>query len=350
MRKNFKEDKHMKKASFVLLAALIFGLGSASLQAQGKFDGYMVPEYYMYLSSSNKDLEGSHGLWFRRIYFTYNNAVTDGISMRFRLEMNSPGNFTSTSALTPYVKDAYLRFKLAGQTVSVGLQGPPTYEQVESVWGHRPLEKTPLDHFGLRSSRDMGVSIAGNLDEKKTIGYTMMYGIGNAGGETNKGKMLYGALSFKPVKGMFIEFYGDYEKQTEDRTFYVYQGFVSYSGDFGRFGFLYANKNQDIAGATRDYGMVSGFAVIKGGEKLEIIGRYDKCIGDGWEKGFSGGRAYFPFPNNVKTNYIIAGVSYLAAKNVWIIPNIKYAFFDKPENRDAPDAHMWANFTLYFKF
>lgn len=341
----------MKKIAFLLMAGLVLGLGPAAAQAQGKFDGYMVPEYYMFMNSSNPELQGQHGLWFRRIYFTYNHTVTDNVTMRFRLEMNSPGNYTSTSNLTPYVKDAYLGFKVAGQSVKVGLQGPPAYEQVENIWGHRPLEKTPLDHFGLRSSRDIGISISGNLDSGKIVSYNLMYGIGNARGETNKGKVFYGSLGFKPVKGMYLEVYGDYEQQTPGRTFYVYQGFASYSGDFGRFGILYANKHQNINDVELDYGIVSGFLVIKGGKNLELIGRYDKCIGDGWETSFNGpGLAYFPFAANVKTNYVIGAVSYQAVKNVWVIPNVKYAFYDQPELGEKPSADMWVNLTLYFKF
>lgn len=341
----------MKKASIWLLAALFIGLVPSWALAQGKFVGLMWPEYYVFMNSSNPDLQSNHGLWFRRIYFTYDSPTTDGVTTRFRLEMNSPGNYTSTSTLVPYVKDAYIRFKVAGQNVTVGLQGPPTYEQVESIWGHRPLEKTPLDQFRMRSSRDIGISISGNLDEGKTVSYTVMYGIGSAGGETNKGKAVYGSLGFKPVKGMYLELYGDYEKQTPERTFYVYQGFASYSGDFGRFGFLYSNKHQDIDGAKLDYGMISGFVVIKAGKDMDIIFRYDKAVGDGWEASFDGHRiAYFPFARNVRTNYLIAGVNFPVAKNVFLIPNIKYAFYEKPELRDKPDADMWANLTVNFRF
>lgn len=341
----------MKKVVFLLMAVIVLGLRPTPVQAQGKFDGYMVPEYYMFLNSSNPDLEGMHGLWLRRVYFTYNHTVAENITMRFRLEMNSPGDYTTATNLIPYVKDAYLNFKLGKQGLKVGLQGPPTYEKVEEIWGHRPLEKTPMDHFGLRSSRDIGIALSGHLDGSGTVSYHMMYGIGNARGETNKGKVFYGALGFKPVKGVYLEAYGDYEQQLPGTTYYVYQGFASYSGDFGRFGVLYSNKHQDIDGVELDYGIVSGFLVIKGGKSLEFIGRYDKTVGDGWETSFNGSRlAYFPFASNVNINYVIGAVSYQLVKNVWLIPNVKYAFYDQPELGEKPDADMWVNLTLYFKF
>ena len=46
----------------------------------------------------------------------------------------------------------------------------------------------------------------------------------------------------------------------------------------------------------------------------------------------------------------IAAVSYEVAKNVWFIPNVKYAFYDKPDEGDKPENDMYANMTVWFKF
>jgi hypothetical protein len=87
----------------------------------GKFSGLMFGDYYWYFDrhqdgisfSDPTPVEGQHGLWFRRIYFTYDFAYNEKLTTRFRLEANSNGDFTGGD-LTPYVKDAYLKWTYAG--------------------------------------------------------------------------------------------------------------------------------------------------------------------------------------------------------------------------------------------
>jgi hypothetical protein len=45
--------------------------------------------------------------------------------MRFRLEMNSPGDFKTSTTLIPFVKDAYLTAKVGRHTLMLGLIGTP---------------------------------------------------------------------------------------------------------------------------------------------------------------------------------------------------------------------------------
>jgi hypothetical protein len=179
-----------------------------------------------------------------------------------------------------------------------------------------------------------------------------MYGNGSSNkAETNQGKMVYGMLGFAPAKGIYLEAYADYESLPDDKTYYVYQGFASYSGSFGRFGLQYANKHYDAGDTSLDYGVVSGFAVLSGGENLELIARYDKALGDGWEAGFNGSKvAYVPMASYVKPNVVLAAVSYQVVKNVWVIPNLKYIFYDEPELGEKPSADTYGNLTIYFKF
>ena len=84
----------------------------------GKFSGLMFGDYYWAYYDRHQDgisisdptpVEGQHGLWFRRIYFTYDFTTTKKLTTRFRLEANSNGDFTGGD-LTPYVKDAYLKW------------------------------------------------------------------------------------------------------------------------------------------------------------------------------------------------------------------------------------------------
>ena len=79
--------------------------------------------------------EGQQGFWFRRIYFTFDYTFTPKLSTRFRLEANSDGKLEGGS-LTPYVKDAYLRWTYLGrQQMTLGIEPSLSIDFVESVLG-----------------------------------------------------------------------------------------------------------------------------------------------------------------------------------------------------------------------
>ena len=340
----------MKKVSYFLLVVSVLVILPNMAQAQGSLKGYMVGEYYSVLDHNNEDLKGMNGFWFRRIYFTFNSKLTDNISMRLRFEMNSESFGSAT--LGAVVKDAYLSTKLGGHTLMAGIQPTPTFGFLfEDIWGYRALEKTPLDLFKFASSRDFGIGLKGNLDSKGTVSYNLLFGNGSSNkGEANKGKRLYAALAFKPAKGFTLSVYGDYEHKNPDSKLYTYQGWATYEGDWGRIGLLYANQAL-TNGTTYNMGLFSAFAIFKAGEKIELIARYDKAMTDDWEMKFKGsGFDYVPMADYVRPNFIIAALSWQAAKDVWIIPNIKYSFYDSPALGDKPGSDIYAILTLWFKF
>jgi hypothetical protein len=355
----------MKKLSLILIVACAIALIPSSGLAQfkpesGSIDGYMATEYYYLFSHHTGSIDdggfqGRHGLWFRRIYFTYNNKLSDSIKMRLRLEVNSPGDFTTSSTLDPYVKDAYLSFSLGGgANLIAGIQGPPSFEQEESYWGWRPLEKTPLDLYKWTSSRDFGVSLKGG----KSLLYHLMFANGSSNkAETNNGKKVFGSLGYKSG-GIFVEAMAQYERAKTGDDDLILKGFGAYKGDWGRIGVMYAFR--DYKAEDKDslaYSIFSVFAVINVGEKMELIGRYDMNFGEGYRQKFGGsGIDYVPFADNHEFSFIIGALSYQVVKNVWLIPNIKYAFYK--ENGDLKDTpgyekpgnDFYGYFTLYFKF
>jgi hypothetical protein len=343
----------MKKESLVLIVVMAVMVLPKPAQCDGSFKGKMFGDYYYVAGNNVQDLEGRHGLWFRRIYFTYNNQLTDNLKMRLRLEMDSPGDFMSKDKMVPVVKDAWLSYSFGDNSVLAGVISPPTFgKTIEDFWGYRCLEKTPLDLFKLRSSRDHGIAMKGNLNQSGSISYMAMFGNGSSNkGEINKGKIFYGALTFEPAEGFVLEAYGDYETEVDKVSSYVYQGFAGYQGDWGRIGLHFANKHVNAVDLGWDFSVLSGFAVISAGSGLDIIARYDKTRGDGWEAGFQGNKiSYIPLADYVKTNLIIVGVSFKVLDSLLLIPNVKYAFYDEPEMGDKPDADIYANLSFLFKF
>src|SRR3990170_722779 len=123
----------MTKRLGIVLFILLFA-GSAALAQENAFhfSGYMFGDYYYVAKNHREDIKGENGFWFRRIYFTVDKGLNESFDIRFRLEMNSPGDFTSSNKLTPFVKDAFVRWKKGNNQVLFGISPSPTWEFIES--------------------------------------------------------------------------------------------------------------------------------------------------------------------------------------------------------------------------
>jgi len=339
----------MKKLNDILILAVALLLIPLSLlKGEGKLSGLMYGDYYYAFKNHDAAVENNNGFWFRRIYFTYDNTLTDTVAMRFRLEMNSPGDFKTSTTMIPSIKDAYLSAKIGKHTLLLGLIGTPMYDNVEDFWGCRPMEKTPIDLFRFGSSRDIGLGLKGPLDAKGKLTYTVV--IGNGAGtksETDHGKAIYGRLNFQPVPALFLELYGDYTNLGSGSSVNILQAFAGVKGKWGRCGFNAGVRNARQTGVRSDMTFVSVFGVFKLSQKTELIGRFDRLL----DPNPNGSKIdYIPMANNAKANVLLAGLGWSLNENVKIIPNLKYVFYDAPANGEKPQADLYTYLTLYFKF
>jgi len=339
----------MKKKNIVLTAALLLlVIPGVCLKGEGKFSGLMFGDYYYALAHHDATVENNNGFWLRRIYFTYDNTLTDKIAMRFRLEMNSPGDFKTSTTLIPFVKDAYLATKIGKHTLMLGLISTPLYDNLDEYWGYRPMEKTPIDLFKFGNSREFGLGLKGALDAKNKLTYTVV--VGNGAGtksETDRGKAVYGRLNFQPVPALFFELYADYTDMGNDSSVNILQAFAGVKGKWGRSGLNYGMRTAKQAGTSSDLKFASLFAVFKVSPKLDIVGRFDRML----DANPNGSKIeYIPMAGNAKANVLLAGLGWSLSENVKVIPNIKYVFYDAPESGDKPQADFYTYLTLYFKF
>ncbi len=339
----------MKRNLFILLLAIgLLIAPAARLKAEGKFSGLVFGDYYYVLGHPNEALEKYNGFWLRRVYFTYDNTLTDKISMRFRLEMNSPGDFKTAATLVPFVKDAYLTHKLGKHTLMLGLIGTPLYDNLDEYWGYRPMEKTPIDLFKFGNSREFGVGLKGALDARNKLTYTVIFGNGDGlKSELGRGKAVYGRLNFQPTPSLFFEIYGDYTNVGPDISVNILQAFAGVKGKWGRSGLNFGVRNFRTAGVTTDMKFVSLFGVFKVGAKLDLVGRYDRLL----DPNPAGSKIdYIPMADNARANVVLAGLGWSLSDSVKVIPNLKYVFYDAPDSGAKPAADLYAYLTLYFKF
>ncbi len=317
--------------------------------AQGKFSGLVYSDYYWVAKNHDEEIEGRNGLWFRRIYLTYEQNLSEEFDMRVRLEMNSAGNFTSNSKLNPFIKDVYLRWKRGNHSFYIGQSTSPTWGFIEQAWGYRHLEKTVLDLQKFASSRDVGFAAKGKLGQAGRVHYHFMLGNGNSTGtETNKGKKLMLALGYKLTDNLTLEGYVDWDDRPGDQDRYTYQGFLSYEKGLFRAGAQVLNQTRKSGTGADDLNLAvaSFFTVFPLASQTKGIVRLDRLF-DPNPDGDS--ISYLPFSSAAKSTFLLLGVDYELAPTVHFIPNIELVVYDSANGAD-PDADVVPRLTFFYNW
>jgi len=372
---------------FGTVALMLFFLAGQA-DAQGKFSGYMFGDYFYNVArdtafrranlpnsavSGQKDLQAFQ---IRRIYFAYDNDISDNFSTRFRLESDASAGSKETDAnnkVTVFVKDAYLMWKnvFTGSNLIFGLQPSSAYDISEAAWGYRSLEKTIMDLRGIVPSRELGIALKGKLVESGMLNYWVTIanntGTSNPNGvvaDVDKFKRYSLNLQVKPTDQLQITAYGSYlaRPNTNDLTstsvppatvsnstftgalFAGYAEKDHYS--FGLEGFLASTANgmRDVSTTPNTLKSLktmgfTAFGWVNVASELAVVARYD----------------YFD-PNtdsNAKgdmRNYFIAGLSFKPDKNVAITPNVQIETYEAVPNGPSIDASVTGRLTFYYVF
>jgi hypothetical protein len=374
----------MKKHLFLLAVGLF--LVSATAFSQGKFSGYMFGDYYFNVArdgvfntaipaaaASNSSAPGANSMQafqLRRIYFSYDNDISEIFTTRFRLEADQPatpggavgGDELAGGKTATFVKDAYLMWKnvFAGSNFIFGIQPTPAYSVSEDAWGYRFLEKTIMDLRGIVSSRDLGMSLKGNLVGNGMVNYWLM--IGNDNGnvpENNKYKRYYAHVQLKPITNLQATVYVDYKDAADvknpagslvsgstlsEALFVGYTEPFMYNLGFEAFMNSLSNGYRATGATTLSSKNALGFTVYGSYNfipELAVVARYDNYDpntgSDNAAKGDS-------------RNYVIGGLSWKADKNVSISPNILYETYETPVAGKSINASVTARLTFYYIF
>ena len=327
---------------------------AAAEAPKGKLSGLVFGDYYSFPKQHLPAWEGQHGLWLRRVYLTYDYTFTPRLTTRLRLEMNSNGKLAGGS-LEPYVKDAYLRWTFAGrQQLTAGIQPSLTFEFLESVWGLRHIEKTPVDLYRVDSSRDTGLTVSGPLNASRTLKYAAQYGNDSGNNaETDKRKGFRLAARYETDPGFSVEgMFGRAERADDaDRT--TAQLFGAWRTERGRVGAQYTTQKRAApAGSTAadiDLDIMSGFGVVdlKAGSTSAFVrvDRYDDPCAD------CAGIDYLPIDTTQPFTMTLAGVEYLLHPSVRISPNVEWVKYSKPEGgATAPKDDLALRLTFFWSF
>ena len=347
------------------LAAIVLSVASGSASAQvppeakpaappapnAKISGLLFGDYYSFSSDHLAAFEKQQGMWIRRAYFTYDNAISPAITTRLRLEANGNGKLAG-GTMTTVIKDAYLRWTFHGrQQITVGVQPSLTWEFIESVWGLRHIEKPPVDIYKMDVSREMGFTLGGPLNKPQTLKYQLQFGNeAGFGGETDRFKGYRAAARYETNPGISIEgVVGHFNRGLNaDRT--TAQVFAAYRAPRGRAGFQYSYQRRRAADGSglHDVNMaiVSGFAVYHlKPQKYSVFLRVDRVKEPCAD---CGGIDYLPIDTKQGFTLTIAGIEYYIDPAVRFSPNIELVNYAAPRTGSKPRKDMVARLTFFW--
>ncbi len=316
----------------------------------GKISGLVFGDYYWVASDHNSDLKGRNGFWLRRIYFTYDQKISNSFSARFRLEMNSSGDFASSAKLRPYVKDAYLRWHHDQQQIFAGLSPTPAASFVVQVWGYRVVEKSPLVLQKMAPTRNLGLSFKGNLGNRSQWHYFFMVGNGNGGkADIDKGKKFMLSLAYDLTNSITIQAFGGWNDKLAGQDTYTAQGFLAYQTKKIHIGMLYAHQIQQKALGRQnlDLNIASVFTNFKAAKNIKVLLRADHLF-EANPVGES--IAYIPFSSRAQSTLLIGGADIAPVPEVHLIPNIEAIVYGQTPSGITPTTDAIPRLTLYYIF
>ncbi len=349
----------MKKAN-LLICILVFtaSLIPAQDKTGGKISGYIFGDYFYKAAGDSSGSAGQYsfypksyqGFELRRMYLRYDHVISKDFSAQVTLESTEKTSIGGKYGVA--LKTAYLEWKnlIPQSSIYIGMSSTPTWNLSEAVWNYRSVEKTIMDFRG-SNAVDLGVSAKGTFDKNGNYGYFLM--IGNGTGqkfESNKYKKYYGALFAKPVKGLTIEGYTDFEPNAGDKNKITLKGFAAYQGSMFTIGVEAFQQTQKKAVSDSvdavPFG-ISAFAWVNLVKKtahpdnpqvLNAFARFDYFDPDTKtdDAGF-------------RENFITLGLDYMPVKDVHIIPNVWItSYSDKSSLSLKRDANVVARLTFFY--
>ena len=110
--------------------------------------------FYNY--SINLDEEKNNAFNMQRAYLTFANDVSETVSYKVTYDM---GGNEGGSVHTAFLKVAMVKWNNSLGDVSIGMQGLNMFKTMENTWGHRFVQKMPMDTYGFSSSADLGIGL-----------------------------------------------------------------------------------------------------------------------------------------------------------------------------------------------
>ncbi len=303
----------------VLTAAVILVIISSGtlVDAQVAGSGTLKGKAYFDLSQGLSDDVNNmltHG--FRRVYFTYNLQMDDGITGRFRTDVKQDGD----GKWRLFIKHVYANWKVSDLlSIRTGMMGTILFGTIEEVWGYRGVEMTMQDYYKLRSSADLGLMARLRLNDMIAVNVMFSNGNGYSGNEdASFGKAYEVQGVFTPVDGLLVTAHygmngfdrdGDPTTEEDMENTTTMDLSVGYEGDGFAFGGSYSTQTNYRFTLDQDGSGFWGFGRYElPGSPLTVLGTYMN-----WDPDTS--------MDDDTMTLLMVGLDYSAGKGLSIIPN-----------------------------
>ena len=281
--------------------------------------------------------EGSNLFNMKRAYLTYAKEVSDAVSYKVTYDM---GSNDGGSAHTAFLKVAMVKWKTEYGNVMIGMQGMNMFKTMENTWGHRFIDKMPMDAYGYSVAADLGVGLSRSFGPVSTSAL-----ITNGGGykkaESDKYKKIslhavYGESKLNKKDGFNagVSFSTEpYDVVDANREVVSTENtnvmglFAGYAGKGFRGGLEYDVKTQDDVSGQ----IICAYGTYKLNDKLSILARLDQVDAN-------------TSADNDGAQAVIAGIHYTADNGLTIAPTFRMT---SPEDRDA-EKSIVVNFQFNF--
>ena len=144
----------------------LFMYSSITLFADTNTNGKV---FYNYLISLDEERNNAFNM--KRAYLTFANDVSETISYTVTYDM---GSNEGGSSHTAFLKVAMVKLKTNFGDMSIGMQGMNMFKTMENTWGHRFIQKMPMDTYTFSPSADLGIGL--------TRGFGAIYSLFNSQG------------------------------------------------------------------------------------------------------------------------------------------------------------------------
>ncbi|MCX8056544.1 MAG: hypothetical protein N3F03_02905 [Ignavibacteria bacterium] len=325
----------MKSKIFYLKLILLFAFSLIQAQSLTKFSGLVYFDYFYNISNKDINKTDLQGFQFRRVFFTADFDVTNKLSARFRIEPEYQGIQNNNKQFV-FLKDMYFLYKLNNSQFLAGLMPTPNFEIEERYWGYRSIERTQSDLRGWITVRDIGLLYRGKFFNDNFSYAVMLANNSFHGTETDKYKKIYFHLSNQVTKNFALSFDFNFANGNQNKNIYYTR--IGFYGNVSSFtgGITLVNQLRQKALSNNanqfEYGL-STFGNVQLNDEFKYFVRFD---------------LFEPNDKNGKDKEytFFTGLDYRLEKNLNIIPNIIYNYY---ENRNFKD-DLTFKVTFYYQF
>lgn len=309
---------------------MFFGLflfSSTTLFANGSTEGKIFFNH-----TTEFDDKGLNAFNIKRAYLAFSNDVNSNISYKIIYDM---GINNGGSAYTAFLKVAMVKLKTNFGDVSIGMQGMNMFKTMENTWGHRFIQKMPMDTYKFSPSADLGVGLTRGFGAISTSALvTNGGGYKKAESDTHKKFSVHVVYSeaklnkndgFNIGASFSVEPY-DVDSVTTENT-NVMGTFAGYAGSGFRGGMEFDTKQQNDLTSQ----IICIYGTYKMSDKLSLLARIDR-VDANTSVDEDGIRA------------IIAGVHYSVDKGLTVAPIFRMT---NPEGGEAENSIV-VNFQFKF--